>query len=89
MLGYQVTCKHEMDINNCAPLLSAQTFFAASHATDGSCGPNGLPLTPNSLNIRARVLAILASPSMRHPHLARYVDCIRDQHGAQTFLELV
>ena len=64
-----------------SPVLSVQTFFAASHATDGSCGPNGLPLTPNSLNIRARVLAILASPSLRHPNLARYVDCIRDQHG--------
>lgn len=53
------------------------TFFAASHSND-KCGANGLPLTPNSIKIVGRFQLL---KTLDHPHICKYLDCVRGRHG--------
>lgn len=57
-------------------LLGAKTFYAAVHGND-ACGPNGLPLTPNSILILGRFRELL---TLDHQHLCKYVDLVRGKH---------
>lgn len=52
------------------------TFFASSHAND-KCGPNGLPLTPNSIKVIGHFQYLR---TINHPHLCKYLDCVKGKH---------
>ncbi|KAK7096693.1 TBC domain-containing protein kinase-like protein [Littorina saxatilis] len=52
------------------------TFYAASHPND-KCGPNGLPLTPNSIKVMGR-FQVLAT--LQHPQICRYLDIAKSKH---------
>lgn len=57
--------------------LGVSTFCAANHPVE-SCGSNGLPLTPNSVQI----LGIFQTLSqLEHPNLCAYIEICRIQHG--------
>lgn len=62
--------------------LAAFTFFAKAHLGD-ICASNGLPLTPNSINIfgQAQILK-----DVEHPNLCEYVDIIRGKHGTDELI---
>ncbi|CAL1543296.1 unnamed protein product [Lymnaea stagnalis] len=53
-----------------------RTFYAASHPND-KCGPNGLPLTPNSIKILGRFQYLSA---LSHPKLCQYIDISKTKH---------
>lgn len=55
----------------------AQTIFALRH-TGEICGSNGLPLTPKSIGILGKSQIL---KTLKHPHLASYLDFIRGKHG--------
>ncbi|PVD34294.1 hypothetical protein C0Q70_05563 [Pomacea canaliculata] len=52
------------------------TFYAASHPND-KCGPNGLPLTPNSIKVLGRFQYLT---TIEHPWLCRYIDIAKSKH---------
>lgn len=56
---------------------AAQTLFALRH-TGEICGSNGLPLTPKSIGILGKSQIL---KTLKHPHLASYLDFIRGKHG--------
>jgi len=53
-----------------------RTFYAASHPND-KCGPNGLPLTPNSVKILGRFQFM---KTLYHPRLCQYLDISKTKH---------
>ncbi|KAH9489035.1 hypothetical protein Btru_039677 [Bulinus truncatus] len=53
-----------------------RTFYAASHPND-KCGPNGLPLTPNSIKILGRFQYLT---TLYHPQLCQYIDISKTKH---------
>ncbi|KAI8798608.1 TBC domain-containing protein kinase protein [Biomphalaria glabrata] len=53
-----------------------RTFYAASHPND-KCGPNGLPLTPNSVKILGRFQYLT---TLSHPRLCQYLDISKTKH---------
>lgn len=58
--------------------LGVSTFCAANHPVE-SCGSNGLPLTPNSVQILGKFQTL---SQLEHPNLCAYVDICRIQHGS-------
>eukprot|EP01147_Barroeca_monosierra_P005492 gene5492-7184_t len=50
-------------------VLAVMSFYVRRHSTD-SCGPNGLPLTPNTVRICGLAQQILA---LKHPNIAEYI----------------
>lgn len=57
--------------------LGLSTFCAANHPIE-SCGSNGLPLTPNSVQILGRFHNLFM---LEHVNLCTYVEVSRLQHG--------
>ena len=57
--------------------LGVCTFFASAHPNE-SCGMNGLPLTPNSIQILGEFQYL---KTLRHPNICQYVDISRGKHG--------
>lgn len=57
--------------------LGLSTFCAANHPVE-SCGSNGLPLTPNSVQILGKFQSL---SQLEHPNLCAYVEICRLQHG--------
>lgn len=57
--------------------LGLSTFCAAHHPVE-SCGSNGLPLTPNSVQILGKFQTL---SQLEHPNLCTYVEVCRIQHG--------
>lgn len=57
--------------------LALSTFFAANHPVE-SCGSNGLPLTPNSVQILGRFHRLT---QLYHQNLCAYVQICRIHHG--------
>lgn len=57
--------------------LGLSTFCAANHPVE-SCGSNGLPLTPNSVQILGKFQDL---SQLQHPNLCAYVEIFRIQHG--------
>jgi hypothetical protein len=57
--------------------LGVSTFCAANHPVE-SCGSNGLPLTPNSVQILGKFQSL---SQLEHPNLCAYVEICRIQHG--------
>lgn len=57
--------------------LGLSTFCAANHPVE-SCGSNGLPLTPNSVQILGKFQTL---SKLEHPNLCAYVEICRIQHG--------
>ena len=57
--------------------LGALTFCASTYPND-KCGPNGLPLTPNSIKLLGRFQMLR---SIEHPHLCTYLGLVRGKHG--------
>ncbi|XP_059151921.1 TBC domain-containing protein kinase-like protein [Physella acuta] len=53
-----------------------RTFYAATHPND-KCGPNGLPLTPNSIKILGRFQYLT---TLAHPQLCQYLDISKTKH---------
>ena len=53
------------------------SFYAASHPND-KCGPNGLPLTPNSIKVYGKFQVLT---TLHHPHLCKYIDIAKSKHG--------
>jgi len=53
------------------------TFCAANHPVE-SCGSNGLPLTPNSIQILGKFHSL---SQLEHQNLCGYVEISRIQHG--------
>lgn len=53
------------------------TFCAANHPVE-SCGSNGLPLTPNSIQILGKFHSL---SQLEHPNICSYVEISRIQHG--------
>ncbi|XP_037071234.1 TBC domain-containing protein kinase-like protein [Pollicipes pollicipes] len=56
--------------------LGVSTFFASAHPNE-SCGMNGLPLTPNSIQILGEFQYL---KTLRHPNICQYVDITRGKH---------
>ncbi|XP_046442794.1 TBC domain-containing protein kinase-like protein [Daphnia pulex] len=56
--------------------LGVSTFCAANHPVE-SCGSNGLPLTPNSVQILGKFQSL---SQLEHPNLCAYVEICRIQH---------
>ncbi|XP_043192085.1 TBC domain-containing protein kinase-like protein [Amphibalanus amphitrite] len=52
------------------------TFFASAHPNE-SCGMNGLPLTPNSIQILGEFQYL---KTLKHPNICQYVDICRGKH---------
>lgn len=65
-----------MDLSRVA--LTSLTFDSSSCA-DVICGPNGLPITPNSVQIIGQYKAQVEN--VCHPNLTRYVECFRNKNG--------
>ena len=57
--------------------LGLLTFCAANHPVE-SCGSNGLPLTPNSIQILGKFHSLA---QLEHPNICSYVEISRIQHG--------
>ncbi|QQP56907.1 TBC domaincontaining protein kinaselike proteinlike, partial [Caligus rogercresseyi] len=69
------------DIGNYGEL-SLLSFVASLHPSE-SCGSNGLPLTPNSISILGNSQIL---KTMVHPHLCRFLDCLRGKHERLIFV---
>ncbi|EFX79257.1 hypothetical protein DAPPUDRAFT_128574 [Daphnia pulex] len=63
----------ELTVDCC---LGVSTFCAANHPVE-SCGSNGLPLTPNSVQILGKFQSL---SQLEHPNLCAYVEICRIQH---------
>lgn len=57
--------------------LGISTFFAANHPVE-SCGSNGLPLTPNSVQILGKFCRL---SQLHHANLCAYIQVCRIHHG--------
>jgi hypothetical protein len=57
--------------------IGLSTFCAANHPAE-SCGSNGLPLTPNSIQILGKFYTL---SQLQHPNLCTYAEIFRIQHG--------
>ena len=53
------------------------TFCAANHPVE-SCGSNGLPLTPNSIQILGKFHSL---SQLEHANICSYIEISRIQHG--------